>query len=214
MIKKILVNKVFFNKEPFKTQLEEDVKKGMRWEFTKEDLVKLYGKNILVLDDSNLCDKIILDSNILSTFYYNRDWNWSIYAAYLALKLLELWKENDYKVVEGYFYYILDEETYTNEHNYLIDKDDNIIDYTNHQFAHAYDLNSGYYWINEFNSEQINKNKIYTLKGYIDLLKKYPIPLYYSNKDKQYIWSVNNEKYDKKIIEYLEKNAVLDIIKR
>lgn len=157
-----------FNNERF-FWLEEDwwkkfidavIKEIQEKEDKKQELKDLntlkekYWRNIMILNSDNQLDNIMMKSWIFDVFNYFEWWNCMLYTATLAMKLKKLWLTEWFKVIEWYFLMNKNWNTSKAQHTYIIDKNNNIIDYTYFQFRNfQIDLNQWKYSVTQFDQK-------------------------------------------------------------
>lgn len=171
----------------------EEIKKNNDENQEMKDLNNLkekYWRNIMILNSNNQIDNIMMKSWIFNVFKYFEWWNCMIYTATLAMKLKKLWLTEWFKVVEWYF--LMKNKNWISrkdQHTYIIDRNNNIIDYTYFQFRHFQnDLNQWKYSVSNFNEEKWAK-KIYTIDEYLERLKNYKLEVVFQNNIKWfYLW--------------------------
>lgn len=162
------------------------------------NLKEKYWRNIMILNSDNKLDNIIMKSWIFDVFNYFDWWNCMIYTATLAMKLKKLWLTEWFKVIEWYFVMNKNWNTSKAQHTYIIDKNNNIIDYTYFQFRNfQIDLNQWKYSVTHYDQKD---KKIYTIDEYLERLKKYKLEVvfqknrkWFYNWKKDVNWWINNE---------------------
>lgn len=161
-------------------------------------LKEKYWRNVMILNSDNKLDNIIMKSWIFDVFNYFDWWNCMLYTATLAMKLKKLWLTDWFKVIEWYFLMNKNWNTSKAQHTYIIDKNNNIIDYTYFQFRNfQIDLNQWKYSVKTFDQKD---KKIYTIDEYLNRLKKYKLEIvfqknrnWFYNWKKDVNWWINNE---------------------
>lgn len=162
------------------------------------NLKEKYWRNIMILNSDNKLDNIIMKSWIFDIFNYFDWWNCMLYTATLAMKLKKLWLTEWFKVIEWYFVMNKNWNTSKAQHTYIIDKNDNIIDYTYFQFRNfQIDLNQWKYSVTQFDQKD---KKIYSIDEYLERLKKFRLEVvfqknrkWFYNWKKDVNWWINNE---------------------
>lgn len=162
------------------------------------NLKEKYWRNVMILNSDNQIDNIMMKSWIFDVFNYFDWWNCMLYTATLAMKLKKLWLTDWFKVIEWYFVMNKNWNTSKAQHTYIIDKNNNIIDYTYFQFRNfQIDLNQWKYSITQFDQKD---KKIYTIDEYLERLKKFRLEVvfqknrkWFYNWKKDVNWWINNE---------------------
>ena len=162
------------------------------------NLKEKYWRNIMILNSDNKLDNIIMKSWIFDVFDHFQWWNCMLYTATLAMKLKKLWLTDWFKVIEWYFVMNKNWNTSKAQHTYIIDKNNNIIDYTYFQFRNfQIDLNQWKYSVTQYDQKD---KKIYTIDEYLERLKKYRLEVVYQKNRKWFYnwkkdvnWWINNE---------------------
>ena len=202
----IFNNERFFEKEWnwWKELIDSVIKEIKEKEDKKQELKDLnnlkekYWRNVMILNSDNQLDNIIMQSWIFDVFDYFQWWNCMLYTATLAMKLKKLWLTEWFKVIEWYFVMNKNWNTSKAQHTYIIDKNNNIIDYTYFQFRNfQIDLNLWKYSVTQFDQKD---KKIYTIDEYLERLKKYKLEVVYQKNRKWFYnwkkdvnWWINNE---------------------
>lgn len=161
-------------------------------------LKKKYWRNVMILNSDNQLDNIMMKSWIFDIFNYFDWWNCMLYTATLAMKLKKLWLTEWFKVIEWYFLMNKNWNISKAQHTYIIDKNNNIIDYTYFQFRNfQIDLNQWKYSVTTFDQKD---KKSYTIDEYLNRLKKYRLEVvfqknrnWFYNWKKDVKWWINNE---------------------
>ena len=161
-------------------------------------LKEKYWRNVMILNSDNQLDNIMMKSWIFDIFNYFDWWNCMLYTATLAMKLKKLWLTEWFKVIEWYFLMNKNWNISKAQHTYIIDKNNNIIDYTYFQFRNfQIDLNQWKYSVTTFDQKD---KKSYTIDEYLNRLKKYRLEVvfqknrnWFYNWKKDVQWWINNE---------------------
>lgn len=162
------------------------------------NLKEKYWRNVMILNSDNQLDNIMMKSWIFDVFNYFEWWNCMLYTATLAMKLKKLWLTEWFKVIEWYFLMNKNWNISKAQHTYIIDKNNNIIDYTYFQFRNfQIDLNQWKYSVTTFDQKD---KKSYTIDEYLNRLKKYRLEVvfqknrnWFYNWKKDVQWWINNE---------------------
>lgn len=161
-------------------------------------LKEKYWRNVMILNSDNQLDNIMMKSWIFDVFNYFEWWNCMLYTATLAMKLKKLWLTEWFKVIEWYFLMNKNWNTSKAQHTYIIDSQNNIIDYTYFQFRNfQIDLNQWKYSVTKFDQKD---KKSYTIDEYLNRLKKFRLEVvfqknrkWFYNWKKDVNWWINNE---------------------
>lgn len=202
----IFNNERFFEQESqWWKELIDDVIKEIKEKDDKNQEIKdlnnlkeKYWRNIMILNSDNKLDNIMMKSWIFDVFNYFDWWNCMLYTATLAMKLKKLWLTEWFKVIEWYFLMNKNWNVSKAQHTYIIDKNNNIIDYTYFQFRNfQIDLNQWKYSVTQYDQKD---KKIYTIDEYLERLKKFRLEVVYQKNRKWFYnwkkdvnWWINNE---------------------